>query len=58
MVFVVYPDVETMRRWFGEIREGRSRIVVWERKREMNQDRKLKEKLSQGRENRNWIRWE
>lgn len=59
MVFVVYPDMETMKRWFGETQEEEwSRIVVWERKSEMNQDSKLKEKLSQEREKRNWIRWE
>lgn len=50
MVFVVYPDMETMKRWFGEMQEEEwSRIVVWERKSEMNQDSKLKEKLSQER---------
>lgn len=48
MVFVVYPDMETMTRWFGEMQEGWSRIVVWERKSEMNQDRKLKEKTELG----------
>lgn len=48
MVFVVYPDMETMTRWFGEMQEGWSRIVVWERKSEMNQDRKLKEKTESG----------
>lgn len=60
MVSVVCPDVKTMRRWVEGVREGWSRTMVWERKRksEMNQDNKLKEKLSQGREKRGCVRWE
>lgn len=51
MVSVACSDVETMRRWVGGMRKGWSRAVVCERKRsEMNQDSKLKEKLSQVRE--------